>query len=93
MTVITRNRGCDHMIVGFTTTYVSVPITTNVVSLNSARPQHYVMKFVSDIWQVGGFNWNIVESGIKHHKPNQNQVSVSSYIQKRVVCQVTSRNV
>ena len=40
---------------------------------------------VSDLWQVGGFhwvllfpppikppqyNWNIVESGIKHHKPN-----------------------
>ena len=41
--------------------------------------QHYVIKFVSDLLQVGGFihqlnwppryNWNIVESGIKHHKP------------------------
>jgi hypothetical protein len=47
--------------------------------------QHYVIKFVSDLWQVGGFlqvlrfpppiklsamiyNWNIVESGVKHHK-------------------------
>ena len=45
-----------------------------------------VIKFVSDLWQVGGFhqvvwfpppikqtpgcNWNIVESGVKHHKPN-----------------------
>jgi hypothetical protein len=38
----------------------SVPITTNVVSLNPAHGevysiQHYVIKFVSDLWQVGGF--------------------------------------
>jgi hypothetical protein len=37
----------------------SVPITTNVVS-NSTHGevyliQHYVIKFVSDLWQVGGF--------------------------------------
>ena len=41
--------------------------------------QHYVIKFVSDLWQVWGFlqfplpikhNWNIVESGVKHHNPN-----------------------
>ena len=35
--------------------------------------QHYVIKFVSDLGQVGCFlhryNWNIVESGVKHHKP------------------------
>jgi hypothetical protein len=68
----------------------SVPITTNVVSSNSDRGKlysivHYVIKFVSDLWQVSGFlrvlrflpsnkmqryNWNIVESGIKHHNPN-----------------------
>ena len=40
--------------------------------------QHYVIKFVSDLRQVGGFlhqqnwlsrySWNIVESGVKHHK-------------------------
>ena len=45
--------------------------------------QHYVIKIVIDLWQVGGFlwvlcflhqlnwppryNWNIVESDIKHH--------------------------
>ena len=40
--------------------------------------QHYVIKFVSDLRQVAGFlrvfwftppryNWNIVESGVKHH--------------------------
>ena len=49
--------------------------------------QHYVIKFVSDFQQVGGilrvprfpppikltarYNWNIVESCVKHHKPNQ----------------------
>jgi hypothetical protein len=52
---------------------------TKVVSLNPIHGemyliQHYVIKFVSDLRQVGGFlrvlgNWNIVESGIKHHKP------------------------
>ena len=41
--------------------------------------QHFAEKFVSDLRQVAGFfrvlqfppryNWNIVESGIKHHKP------------------------
>jgi len=30
----------------------SAPITTNVVSSN---PAHYVIKFVSDLRQVGGF--------------------------------------
>ena len=38
----------------------SVPITTNVVSLNSAHGevyliQHYAIKFVSDLRQVGSF--------------------------------------
>ena len=38
----------------------SVPITTNIVSLNPVHGevysiQHYVIKFVSDLWQVGGF--------------------------------------
>jgi hypothetical protein len=38
----------------------SVTITTNVVSLNPPHVevysiQHYVIKFVSDLWQVGGF--------------------------------------
>jgi hypothetical protein len=40
----------------------SVPITTEVVSLNPAHGevysiQHYVIEFVSDLWQVGGFLW------------------------------------
>jgi hypothetical protein len=45
-----------------------------------------MIKFVSDLWQVGGFlrvlpfpppikltapyNWNIVEGGVKHNNPN-----------------------
>ena len=51
------------MVVGFTKTCAiteSVPITTNVVSLNPANGkvysiQHFVIKFVSDMQQVGGF--------------------------------------
>jgi hypothetical protein len=40
----------------------SLPITTNVVSLNPAHGevyliQHYVIKFVSDLRQVCGFLW------------------------------------
>jgi hypothetical protein len=38
----------------------SVPIATNIVSSNPARGkvywiQHYLLKFVSDLQQVGGF--------------------------------------
>jgi hypothetical protein len=38
----------------------SVPITINIVSSNPAHGevysiQHYVIKLVSDLWQVGGF--------------------------------------
>jgi hypothetical protein len=63
----------------------SVPITTNIVRSNPIHGevysiQHNVIKFVSDLRQVGGFlgalrfpppieNWNIIESGIKNHKP------------------------
>jgi hypothetical protein len=54
-------------------------------SQHGIKIQHYVIKFVSDLRQVGGFlrvlrippsinwalryNWNIVESGVKHHNP------------------------
>jgi hypothetical protein len=53
----------DRMVVGFTTTYMqSVPITTNVVSSNPVYGevysiQHYVIKIVSDLRQVG---WNLM---------------------------------
>jgi hypothetical protein len=68
-----------------------VHITTKVLGSNSVHSevywiQQYVIKFVSDLLQVGGFlwvlrfsppirlpryNWNIVESGVKHHKPTK----------------------
>ena len=48
------------MVVGFTTTMRSVPITTDVVSSNAARDgvysiQHYMIKFASDLPQVDCF--------------------------------------
>jgi hypothetical protein len=48
------------MVVVFTTTVQSVPITTNVVSPNSAHGevysiQLYVVKFVNDLLQISGF--------------------------------------
>ena len=65
----------------------SVPITTKVVSSNPEHDevysiQHYVIKFVSDLRQVGSFRQvlrfpspvkfttKIVESGLKHENPN-----------------------
>ena len=54
-------RGRDRMVVRFTTMYVqSVPVTTTIVSSNPVHGkvysvQHYVIKFVSDLRQVGGF--------------------------------------
>ena len=48
------------MVVGLQLPVQSVHITTKVVSLNPAHGevysiQHYVIKFISDLWQVGGF--------------------------------------
>ena len=49
------------MVVGFTTTYaISAYVTTNVMNLNPIHGkvymiQHYVIKFVIDLWQVVGF--------------------------------------
>ena len=71
----------------------TVPITIDVVSLNldQGEVQHYVIKFVSDLRQVGGFlqilqfpppikltaryNWKIIESGIKHHQANLDTIT------------------
>ena len=44
------------------TKFKSVPIATNVVSSNPTHGevywiQHYVIKFVSSLWQVSGFLW------------------------------------
>jgi hypothetical protein len=53
------SRGHDHMVVGFTTTCSNSHITTKVVNMIPAHGevyliQHYVIKFVSDLRQVGG---------------------------------------
>ena len=55
-------RGRDRMVVGFTTTYaISAyhhyrcelePRSGEVFSI-----QHCVIKYVSDLWHVGGFHW------------------------------------
>jgi hypothetical protein len=63
------------------------PLMLWVESQSGWGVQHYVIKFVSDLWQVGGYlqdlrfpppikltpqyNWNIVESGAKHHQANK----------------------
>ena len=53
--------GSNRVVVGFTTTYKcmqSMPITTVVVGLTPdlcSFVQHHVIKFVSDLRQVGGF--------------------------------------
>jgi hypothetical protein len=58
-----RGCDCDHMVVGFTTAYV-LSITTNVLrsiptQTRCTQLQHYVIKFFSDVRQVGGFLWVI----------------------------------
>ena len=73
-----RSRNC--MVVVFITTYAII-VSLNPAQARSI--QHYVIKFVSDFQQVGDFhlvllsppielttqyNWNIVESGAKHHR-------------------------
>ena len=74
------------MVVGFTTTYAISAYhhwCCEFESRSGRGIQQYVIKFVSDLRQVGGFlrvllfpppknwppryNWNIVESGVKHH--------------------------
>ena len=60
----------DRMIVGLLPKQ-SVPITTKVVSSNSVHGevyslQHYVIKFVSDLQQFGGF-LRVRYSGFLYH--------------------------
>jgi len=60
MVLYKKSRGRDHLVVGFTTTYaISVyhhkicELEFRSVEVNSI--QHNVIKFVSDLRQVGGF--------------------------------------
>jgi hypothetical protein len=75
----------------------SVPINTKVVSSNPAHGevysiQYYLIKFVTDLRQAGGFlrvfrfprtiklppryNRNVVESGVKHHRPTDQPITL-----------------
>jgi hypothetical protein len=53
------SRGHDQMVVGFTTT-CAISAYHHHGKVNSIL--HYVIWFVSDLWQVGGFPQNIVSS-------------------------------
>ena len=74
---------CDCMVVGFITTYAINAYHHWYCEFKSRSGmvysiQHYAIKFVSDLWQVGGFlqyNLEIVKSGIKHHYPNPNLIT------------------
>jgi hypothetical protein len=51
-------RGHDHMVVGFTTTYAISAYhhwCCEFESRSGQSVQHYVIKFVRDLWQVSGF--------------------------------------
>jgi len=89
------HRGLDCVVVDLQLSVQSVPITTKVVNSNLLMArctqliQLDVIKFVSDLQQVGGFlrvlqfpppikltaiyNWSIDEGGVKHHNPNNIQ--------------------
>ena len=59
-------RGCNGMVVGFTTTYVISPYhhwCCGFESWSGRGVQHYVIKFVSDLRQVSGF---LRSSGFLH---------------------------
>ena len=74
--------GRDNMVVGFTNTYAISAYHHWSCEFESYSDdvysiQHYVIKFISEFQQVICFlrvllryNWNIFESGIKHHNPN-----------------------
>ena len=61
--LLRKHRGrrvLDRMVIGLHLPVQSVPITTKVVSSNPVHGkvysiQHFVIKFVSDLRQVGGF--------------------------------------
>jgi hypothetical protein len=86
MLVIHENRR-DRMVIWFATTYVvsAYHHQRSVFEYSSGwvySIQHYVIKFVSDLWPVGGFprvlrfpppiTTNIVQSGVKHNNCNHN---------------------
>jgi hypothetical protein len=64
------------MVIEFTTTYAVSAYKHYRCELESSSGevysiQHYAIKFVSDLCQVGGFPWlfQFLKRGVKHHKP------------------------
>jgi hypothetical protein len=82
-------QGRDRMVVEFT---ICAYLSSNPTHGEVYLIQHYMMNFVSDLRQVSGFlrvlrilppinwplryNWNINESGVKHHNPNLQKIKV-----------------
>ena len=81
------------MAVGFTTTYAigAYHHWCCEVESPSGWGEHYVIKFVSDLQQVGrkpvsstnktyhqdiNVKWNIIESGVKHNQTNENPCKI-----------------
>jgi hypothetical protein len=95
-------RGRDRMIVGFTTScaisvYHLLSCEFEPRSWRSVLGTTLCDKFVSDLRHVGGFlsgflhwyNWNIVESGVKHHKPKPNYfISVLNFSKNWILLQL-----
>ena len=48
-------RGCDYMVVRFITTYAISAYSNPAQEWGVFSKQHYVIKFVSELPQVGGF--------------------------------------
>ena len=80
---------------GFTTTYATVPITTDVVGSNLDQGEVYSIMWSSlsvtfnrsvIFSRYSGFlhqlNWNIVEKGFKHHQTNKHTESWNVDVQQ-----------
>ena len=70
-------------------------VSSNPVHGDVYSIQHYVINFISELRQVGGFpqvlrfpppinltiyNWNSVESGVLHHKPKSNHIATRKHV-------------
>ena len=51
-------RGHDRILVGLTTTY-AISVINNSANVDVYLIQHYVIKFLSAVWQVCGFIWEL----------------------------------
>jgi len=58
ISILGGRRGRDRMVVGFMTTYASIPYhhwCCEFESRSGRAVQHHVIRFVSDLRQIGGF--------------------------------------